>query len=87
VDCRRLVVQAVDDRCKRLAGELLERLDCTVDVLVGEIELGPEARREADGVAELARKLGRARGRDDKPLPQLDRRDAVRKTDQRQPQK
>src|SRR5581483_9773007 len=87
VDRGRLVVEAVRDRRQRLPRQLLERLDRTLDVAVCEVHLGAEARREADGVAEPARELGRTRGRHDEPLAQLDRRDTERETDQRQPQK
>src|SRR5207247_4390206 len=51
--------------------------------VVGDVDLGAVARREANCIAELACELCRGLGRERDPLAQLDRRGVMRDADER----
>ena len=79
-----LLVQVVERAVERLTGELLERRDRGRLVVADDVQLGAVARRETDGVAELARKRGGAWQVERHPLAQLDGCDVMRQADERE---
>jgi hypothetical protein len=83
VDGGRLVVQPVDDGLQLVPRDALERGERPFVRVVGDVDLGAVARREAHGIAEVPRELRGFLRRERDTLAQLDGRDVVRDADER----